>query len=456
MKKLIQTILLFTLFGSAYAQRDLMVYGFDNLAQSNLLNPGFVPDGNIIIGLPAISNNQVQFSNSAFSIDEVLTNENGSSVLNFDNFLNSLDDVNSISLNTENQVVYIGFKIANKVHFNFSASQVGHVNFSYPKTLIEFIGKGNGSYIGETMSFNDLLINAYTYTSYNFGLNYKVNERLSVGGRVKLLNGQANINTEYFNINLYTAPAEMAYAWTISGQTKINTAGIETTDYTIDDFLPDSKRNGGFAFDFGADYKISEKLSVNAAVNNLGSIKWNTRVMSIQADLEETTFEGIDVSGLIVSNNNSQDDTESSLNNFVDTLQQNFNMDTLREAYTTKLSPRIYLGGRYELTQRHQFSGTLYTEIEPSTTNYALSLGYQFYPVRKLGIGACYTLYNKDVFNLGVGFYGQLGPLQAFVVSDDLFNSMRHIYGQEISFRFGINLVVGNKDPEKKALKNAS
>lgn len=438
-----------------FAQRDLMVYGFQNLPQSNLINPAFTPDGNVIIGLPAISNFQFQFSNSAFSYDKVIDSDNDQRVLNLNNFYNSLDDINSIEVNQEAQIAYLGIKINDQISFNFSASQVGRVSLTYPKTIFELLLKGNGNYIGETMSFDDLLVNATTYNSYNFGMNYAVNEKLSVGGRVKFLSGIANINTENFDLELYTD--ELTYDWTFSGNARINTAGITSADITYEDFLPQNGKNSGWGFDIGANYQINEKISVNAALNNVGAINWNSNVENYTFDLKSTTFSGIDLSGFVQEQIDTADNAVSvnSLETFRDSLTHNFGIDTLNENYKTKLVPRIYLGGRYEMFEKHHFTATLYAEFTESVNNYAISLGYQFYPLHKLGIGTCYTLYNQDVFNIGVGIYSQLGPIQIFAVSDDIFNSMRTIYGQEISGRVGLNLIIGNKSDKRKAKKAA-
>ncbi|MBK3519688.1 hypothetical protein JIV24_20275 [Carboxylicivirga sp. N1Y132] len=59
--------------------------------------------------------------------------------------------------------------------------------------------------------------------------------------------------------------------------------------------LPGKNNNTGWGIDFGANYIINKRLSVSAAVNDLGYINWKSDTKQYQFNPVDYSFEGFEV-----------------------------------------------------------------------------------------------------------------------------------------------------------------
>ena len=286
-----------------FGQKNLSLYNLRGTPQAVYTNAAFMPKSKFYLSLPLGMMN-VGLSNSGFSFNDLFTKRSDDSlVINTQGVIDGLNKLNYLTAENSIEFFGIGMKVKD-LYLNFNVSSKVQANFIYPKTLLQFALEGNGkNFIGERASLDGIGINLNAYTEVGFGVTKEINDKLAVGARLKFLSGIANIHTRETRLGIYTDPT--TYALTIDGFADISSSNIsqfyEDTVSSTQTKMKDLQSsilnfsNKGVGLDVGATYKVSDKLSVNASLVDLGSIRWSNNVTSYKTDEFEYTFEGVDL-----------------------------------------------------------------------------------------------------------------------------------------------------------------
>lgn len=456
MKKLL-LILFAGISLQSYAQLDQTLYGFEGIAQSNLLNPAMTPKAKFTLGLPGLSLLSFRVVNSGFTAGDVLAK--GTDInQNIPNLIDNLDGDEFISFNAEIPLLYVGFK-TKKGYFSLGASNNLFFKYTLPNELFELVYYGNNSSSipDQLIDFKNFNIELTSYTTYHLGYSHRfLSDKLTVGARFKMYQGQfsTQINSTQLEIEANTddpwvlrSNSEILYAGTpnlIGDGFEINTDDIDFAEQAI------SFDNINYGFDFGIDYKINKRLSINAAAIDVGAeIEWKN---DISREISQGEFV-LDGFGEIIFGEN-DGNIDSIFNHTLDTLKDVMNYrDTTAVSYTTKLPRRYTVGGVFKLTEKHQF-GAQYTNLDNDLQEdlSAFTLSYYGNWSRWFQWRASYTFADKYSNNLGLGMSLKGGPLQFYVMADDVLDFMTG--GKDINnvqVRMGINIsIYGKKDKKNK------
>ena len=140
----------------------------------------------------------------------------------------------------------------------------------------------------KSYQFDDISVNAISFAELAFGHSHQINEKIRIGGKVKLLLGvgRANVKIDGMTANF------TGNTWLLNSgdaRAEVNIKGIEfqnkTSEYEkggtyehVDLGETDVKGFGldgvGFGIDLGAEYEVLEGLKVSAAIVDLGFIGW--------------------------------------------------------------------------------------------------------------------------------------------------------------------------------------
>nr|MBA3706431.1 OmpA family protein [Bacteroidota bacterium] len=132
-----------------------------------------------------------------------------------------------------------------------------------------------------------------------------------------------------------------------------------------------------------------------------------------------------------------------------DTLSEQFKIDTLHHSYTTNLSTQIYLGGTYKFTDKINAGVLFYGQIFDKAVHPGVALSYNQTVRRWLSFSVSYSIYNRSYNNLGLGFSLNAGPVQLYVVSDNLLGAIFPQNAKNLHVHTGINLTFGRKALDK-------
>jgi hypothetical protein len=427
---------------SAYAQYDRTLSFLPIVPQGRNVNPGFIPDHQFYIGIPFLSSVKTGFENS-FNYDDIILRKGDSLILDRDHILSNIDENTNLNLNFMEEYVAFGFKVKQN-YFHFRTADVVQSNIVVNKGLLKFLLYGNGSveFLGQNVNIGGNAINATYYREYAFGYSRQINEKLSVGTTLKYLQGIANITTAEDDILLHTDPDDFSLTMTSNIEINISSPGIGDSDAKVEDFLPNPK-NGGFAIDLGGEYKINERFEAFASILNIGSINWKENVKNFVTENPNQSFvyEGLDINDYFEDNAFDNDRIE----NILDSIADEIGIQETENTYKSKLAPMLNLGGRFNLTEKDMFSVLFRNQFQKSKDWTTFSVAYTRKFTPGLNLMLSNTFFKDSYLNPGIGFAANIGPVQLYLVNENVIAPFMLNNSNVFLVRFGINLTFNQK-----------
>jgi outer membrane protein OmpA-like peptidoglycan-associated protein len=436
-------------FFNAQAQYDFTIQGMTIVPQRNYINPAYIPDSKWHLGLPMLSSNHIAGGFSAFAYSDLVQKNGDSLYFNIGNAIDKMGTTGYLSVNANFDLLSFSFKFGKEKN-NFIYVNVTErisTKATIPKSLLDFVWRGNGAFLGERVDFSDLNLDATHFREY--GITYArtlLKKKLNVGLTVKYLYGMENISSDNSQFSIFTD--KNSFDITATSNFRINSSGL--FDGELDNFGDDitgylfNRNNHGFAFNLGGQYKINEKWEVAASALDLGMIFWNENPVNYVMDDANFTYQGLDLVQFI------DQDSTNYLENFGDSIANTFKIDSARTSYTTSLPSRIYVSGAYNINKNNRVGLDFYGEIfkghfEPAVSiNYTKRFGHIF------ALSANYMYNNRSFANLGAGFSLTLGPIQWYLTMDNILAPIIPQHVQNFHFHSGLNIVVGYKDKKPK------
>lgn len=286
-------------------------------------------------------------------------------------FLGGLHDKNRLDVYLNYNLfsyAFRAFKGVNVVELNLRSN----TNVSLPYELFEFMKTAGAR---EHYSLEDIGARSQNYVELALGHSHKINDRLTIGAKAKLLFGLAYADLSVNKLDLTMTGDK----WAIDGDARLKASVFgtsldhkeNTADKTYD--APDGRKRVdglddisgglsgfGLAFDLGATYKINDDLTVSAAVTDLGFISWNkTQQASSAGQWEFDGFNNIYAGSHTVGSQKLGDQFED----MGDDLEELFSVyDDGETATTQALAATVNLGAEYTLpAYRNLRFGLLYT-----------------------------------------------------------------------------------------------
>ncbi|MBN4051996.1 hypothetical protein JYT53_00685 [Cytophagaceae bacterium AH-315-L13] len=421
MKKIVIYISLVLTTSFAFGQQQLTMHFMKDLHQSNFTNPALFNDKDFSYGFHL--GTSAGFTGFTYS-DVIKKRADDSLYIDFNSLVNNLDSVNLNYFYSDvvSNIFNLKLKIR-KFYLTLSATQKLDMRFSYPRDFAELVFLGNGGMIGDTADFSGIGFDFNHYNEFALGLSFGEKE-LTIGGKLKLLQGLSNMYTENSNFTLYTDAS--AFSWTAKADYKMNFSGPvfnrDTTETSSTDAIMNyfsNQDNLGFAADIGMVYRPNSRALITASLLDLGYIKWSSQVTNVYNSGAQYKFEGINVNDFF------SDSSGFSPSTLADSLYNLFSPDTSNDAYTTKFAPKLLFSGMYDLTSRNRFGILFAKEFGKNARPLTLSLSYYRRLFRIINTGFVYTIQNNNYFttsNLGMGASLKLGPLQTFFIADNVFS----------------------------------
>ncbi len=423
------------IFQSVFAQQELGTHFMQSAWQSNKTNPALITDRDyhFIVSLPSVYYN---FYHNGASYNDLLRTVNGNTVLDFSNLINELDDDNNLKNNFDIETISIAWQLMDKLTLSFGHALRSDLNIFYPKTLPQLLWNGNSQFIGQTIDFGPRL-DMTAYQEFGVGAAFNLS-KLTIGAKVKVLNGIGNIQTAKNVAQLYTD--DDIYQLTLSADYLVNTSAFldinSLDDFTFNTNITDNlfSANTGFALDLGLRFKVNEKLDIAASATDLlGQINWaNATSYSSNGSY---TYNGINLNDFITND-------EVDLDVKLDTLKTVFNFqETSNTTYTSKLPTKIYLSANYKLNDLLTIGGLYYLENDQNNNNQAIALSARAKLAKLLTLGAVYSVRNRELFNLGLNLECKLGPVQLVAMSDNILGIVNLLDSRNVNGRVGLNLI---------------
>ena len=452
--KVVLLIIVFSAFTKGIYAQEATTYFMHKNQQIHLLNPAMNGNCKFYFSLPGFSFIQPGYTNKGLQIFDILENPS--------NLRDILEPVNSFNFDMQYEIFSAGVKLR-KSYLSLSISNKTNLNIGIPRDFFVFIWEGNRNYIDKTLNLNDFNFDFNNYLELSLGYSYQILENLRIGGKFKILNGTINMNTEYWEMGIYTAPN--TYELDVHSNILINMSTPVNPEFSVDnpeviedwssmdDVFTDHKyftKNLGFGIDLGAVYDYNENLSFSASVIDLFSyIDWNTGVNNVTQN-GSYHFSGIDLNPIIYGDGETNDDL---LDELTDTLSSVFEFSATNNSYRTKISSKYFISGNYKFYSWLD-AGVLISGRYYNDKNYmASTFSANSFLLKFLSMSASYTIYDSGSSNIGLGLGFKLGPVQLYIASDNIlgvkYDSNLNIpwpgSSQNLDFMLGLDFVFGCK-----------
>jgi len=476
--KYILVTLLAVISLTSAAQNSQVLY-YMNLPQNHMLNPALRPTNKVYIGLPVISGINLNMNNNFFNFSDVFVNgvvpDSVVTIFHPDydpsEFVKKIKDVNAMQTEALVQLFGLGFGVGKDLYIFLDINERADVNIALPGDFLRLGFEGNEQFVGKTIDLSSLRGNAMYYREVGLGFSKNFTEELRLGIKFKALFGVASasidnrslgitVNDDYthtFNADL-SANFSAPLSFYLSGQNTIDSvkfddSRFEETNEIINFIL--GTQNMGLGVDIGAEYNISDKLKVSAAVTDLGYIKWKNDVSNIKAK-SEFVFSGIDM--LDVYNGTMDFDSLGTI--LLDSLQNSLYLNDTKTAFTTTLPFGVSLGGSYNLTKNFSVGVLSYTKFVGSQIKEALTLSANLNVRNVFSTTIAYTAMNHRYDNLGFGLAFKPGIFQFYLLADRIPVTWNKIKMDNttipvpaswntVHIRLGMNLAFGNRVEKK-------
>lgn len=448
MKKYLYTAALLVTGFWASAQSNINLYHFEPIAQSVMVNPAGKQDYRLVIGIPGVNNYGISLTNTPFSPNDLLTK--GSDINDdLDKIIGGLKPEDRLFFSFETDLLFVGFQ-AGRSYWSFGLRHNSQVNFQYPSELLQFLyyGNNNSSMNLNYINVNELNVDALSYHTAHIGYQRSfMDEKLRIGIRGKLYSGIANLKVDKFNLAI-DAPTN-GDPWVLSSDIVVRTAGMVGFD-SIPEVGVNSvgfTENIGYGFDLGVNYQITPKWEVGATALNIGSITWKANT-SKQVSNGTYEWEGIE-------QNYPESNNGGKIENVVDSLVAVLEFqETKGESYTTRMPAQYIVSTRYQLSKRHAF-GLVYQlnawENGQTFSNYGVT--YTGHILSWFKIMASYNSIGGVANNVGAGLVLKGGPMQLFLMTDNILALTDLGSSATTSFRFGLNIALNRRQPKLAPLE---
>lgn len=429
-----------------YGQAGRSLYFLPIVPQLHNANPAHIPDYKLHVGIPFLSSVRTGFENT-FIYEDIFQRRGDSLYLEREYLVDNLKDDNEFNLNLMEEYFSLGAKFGEN-YVSFRIADMFSSTMGVSKDFIRFLLYGNGSeyYLGRTADFSGNTLDFSYYREYALGYARSVDDRINVGIHLKYLQGIANMNTEKMNFDLYTDPDDLSISVQSDILLNMSVPGVDDEDVSTGDFISNTQ-NSGFALDLGLHYQINKKLLASAGIINFGSISWNDNLKNYHTENPEKvfTYEGFDFDEIF------EDDAlnDDRLNEIFDSISDEIGIVEFTKKYRTNLPALLTVNLNYELTENDIFGVLVRNKFLPDRNWLTATVGYTRYFGRNINVMLSNSFFSDSYFNPGLGIAANLGPVQLYLVNENVAAPFALTKVKSFSLRFGVNLVFGKKKNEK-------
>ncbi|TDQ28979.1 DUF5723 family protein [Zeaxanthinibacter enoshimensis] len=474
-----QLFLILILLGTvhAFCQQKQLLYDLRSVPQALLLNPGMQHDFQWYAGIPMLSGISAYGGSSGIAVNDIFAADG----LDFttkirDNAVYNLTKRDEFSSTYQVEVFNLGWRGRNRPQ-NFYSMGLYHEGgfiLYWPQDLAILAFEGNADQLGRRFSLEHLKTRGDFLNVFHIGLNRTVNEELSIGVRGKLYSGMLSYssigNSGYFvteqgqnNLRANTIVADMA----------LRTSGWDRIREVLDDDSIDDltgirqhliKRaflggDLGVGLDLGFSYNLNPQTTITGSILDIGLMYHAGDPFSYTLK-GSATVEGIEV----ILPDALLDPDADFWQNLVDDIEGIVPFGDNRNSYISFRPTQLYASLRYDFGQpgeglgscdcdyrnpgrkaaiyyRNAVGGQLYMINRPRGPQAALTAFYQRRFGNTLTLKATYTASKFTYTNLGAGISAQAGPVNFYLMADNLL-ALRDVSGaQYASFQLGLNII---------------
>lgn len=455
-----------------FAQNKQVLYGFNEVPQSLLLNPGGKINNKGYFGIPLLSHVHVNAGSSGISIYDLFADDGRDFNLKLRKAVNRLSHRDFFTATQQLEILSGGFAFGpsydKNEYLSFGLYQEFDAIGYFPKDYAILALEGNQSNIGRPFELGHLNFSANVISVLHIGYNKRVNSKFTYGIRGKMYSNVADISSNSNSGQFITLQGNNnIYRHIFSLNLEARTSGI---DGVFDDSSSDGNEGFkrlrqrllfggslGLGLDLGITYQLNDQWYVDASILDIGFITHSKDIKNYQVkgDLE---FEGIDPLFPESSGNQTADEYWSQIEEDFEDL---FTLDSTTTRYTTTRPVKFNASLNYAFGKKklkdcdclaeegdylNRVGAQLYAIKRPKGIQAALTAYYYRRIFNGLSAKATYTIDAFTFTNVGLGISANLWGFNMYIMADN-FLSYQNIYdAQHVSLQLGLNYIFKNEN----------
>ncbi|MGZ0015043.1 DUF5723 family protein [Yeosuana sp. AK3] len=450
----------------ASSQNKQLLYGFSEIPQSLLLNPGGKVTNKGYFGVPLLSQIHINAGTSGTTMYDLFANDGLDFNLKLEKAIYNMQANDFFTINQQLEIFSGGFAFGNRFekdkYLSFGLYQELDVIAYFPKDYAILAYEGNQTNINRVFNAGHLNARAELISVLHVGVNKKVNKELTIGFRGKLYSSLLDINStnnkgSFVTVdgtnNFYNHMFNLDLEVRTSGIASLNNDGA-TSESTIKDLR---KRiflgpNLGLGVDVGFTYQLTEQWMVDGSLQDIGFISHSKDVENYKVS-GNYVFEGVNP---LFPETGAGQTAEDYWNAIEDEFNDLFKVDTTNTKYTTwrpvKLNASLnYAFGKKKYKDCNCLRGKngyqnaiglqLYGIKRPKQPQMALTAYYFRKVFNGLQTKVTYTIDSFSYNNVGLGLSANFGMVNFYIMADNIFEYKNIYDAQSVSLQLGFNVL---------------
>lgn len=454
---------------SLFAQNKQVLYDFTEVTQALLINPGMETDFQWYAGLPLLSGISGYGGSNGISVNDIFADD-GLDINDKvrERMIGGLSPRDEFSQNLQIEIFSGGFRGADpKLFYSFGAYlEMDNIGY-WPQDYALLAFEGNAGRLNQRFDLGHLKARGSMAAVYHFGVNKKVDNKLTLGARAKLYSGIYDFNsTRNSGFLVNTQGQNNTFATTLSADLKLRSSGFGALDNAAEnnglssEIVKRALFGGdlGLGLDLGFTYRLTERTAITGSILDLGFMYHSGDVYTYSLK-GNTTVEGIEINVIQELANLNRDYWQD----LVDELEELVPFETTNNAYIT------FRPTRFNASIRHDFGKSIggrdvcdcnLITADGRSIKYANAFGAQVFAVnrprgpqaaltgfylRRLGrfmaLKGTYTADKFSATNIGLGINLQAGPVNFYVMGDNLLSYRNIAASNYASFQLGLNII---------------
>lgn len=457
-------------FGSLFchAQNKQLLYGFKEVPQHLMLNPG----GEVVqkkhFGIPFLSQFHINGGSSGVTAFDIFRTDQGDINSRIREKIFEMSNKDFFTVTQQLEIINFGWRAQNEIYFSGGIYQEFDFITYFPRDLAILAWEGNRDYLDYEFDLGEVSATADLLTVYHFGMNKQLNKKLTAGARLKVYSSILSVRSVGNSGTFVTSLSESGinvYEHTVNNaDITVNTSGIASLE-DLEGNEVAGKLIGrgllggslGLGLDLGVTYDINSNWTATASLLDLGAIFHTKDPESFEAR-GSYTLNGIE---LLFPPLGAGEPTFPYYDDLEDEIEREIPVDTITSSYT-QLRPLKFngsleysfgkiTGGGKECdcrnmgtgVERQQSAGVqVYSIFRPKGPQVAGTIFYRRKVWEFLSAKATYTVDSFSFSNVGLAMVIDAGKFNFYIAGDNLLKYGNIAKAKNVSLQLGFNIKI--------------
>jgi len=451
----------------AFSQNKQILYGFNEIPQSLLLNPGAKVENDWFFGIPLLSQVSGQFGLSGITAYDIFADDG----IDFnDKLRTAIYNMNSNDFFTVNQQLEIfsaGFAFGSSYdknkYLSFGLYQETDVFIYFPKDYAVLAYEGNANNINRVFDLSDLNARGEMISVFHVGFNKRVNKKFTYGFRGKIYSNVFNFNSVNNTGTFTTVPSDTNfYDHIFNLNLELQTSGIVSFGNDSNTDMKNIRKrillggNLGLGFDVGFTYQLNDQWTLEWSLQDIGFIRHSNDIENYELK-GSYIFEGINP---LIPEVEEGETADGYWQEISDNFTELFNIEKTQTKYTTWRPIKFNGLLKYEFGEDTSKECNCLQE----DSDYLNNVGVHLFAVKRpkhlqtaltgfyyrrlfdgLRAKVTYTIDSYSFNNIGIGVSAHFGSVNFFVMADNLLKYQNVYDAKNLSLQFGFNYIFKSK-----------